>query len=62
VPLPDPHDELKQLDATLSSIETVLDVEKMRRDIAGLEKQAAEPDLWNDPDAAQKVTSRLSYL
>jgi peptide chain release factor 2 len=62
VPLPDPHDELKQLDATLSSIETVLDVEKMRRDIAALEKQAAEPDLWNDPDAAQKVTSRLSYL
>ena len=58
----DPHDELKQLDATLSSIEAVLDVQKMRRQIAELEEQAASPDLWNDPDAAQKVTSKLSYL
>ena len=62
VPPLDPHDELKQLDATLSSIEAVLDVQKMRRQIAELEEQAASPDLWNDPDAAQKVTSKLSYL
>jgi len=58
----DPHDELKQLDATLASIETVLDVPKMRAAAADLEAQAAAPDLWNDPEAAQKVTSKLSYL
>ncbi len=62
VPALDPHDELKQLDATLSSIEAVLDVPKLRAQIAELEEQAAAPDLWNDPDAAQKVTSKLSYL
>jgi peptide chain release factor 2 len=62
VPSLDPQDELKQLDATLSSIEAVLDVAKMRAQIAELEEQAAAPDLWNDPDAAQKVTSKLSYL
>jgi peptide chain release factor 2 len=62
VPSLDPHDELKQLDATLSSIEAVLDVGKMRAQIAKLGEQAAAPDLWNDPDAAQKVTSKLSYL
>ncbi len=58
----DPHEELKQLDATLSSIEQVLDVPKMRRDVAALEEQASAPDLWDDPDIAQKLTSRLSYL
>ena len=62
VPSLDPQDELKQLDATLSSIEQVLDVPKMRRDVAELGEQAAAPDLWNDPEAAQRVTSKLSYL
>ena len=62
VPSLEPHEEIKQLDATLSSIETVLDVPKMHRDVADLEQQAAAPDLWNDPEAAQKLTSKLSYL
>src|SRR4051794_12681715 len=34
----------------------------MRSEIADLEQQAAAPDLWNDVEAAQAVTSRLSYL
>ena len=62
MPSLEPHEEIKQLDATLSSIETVLDVPKMRHDVADLEQQTAAPDLWNDPDAAQKLTSKLSYL
>jgi peptide chain release factor 2 len=53
---------LKELDAKLSSIETVLDVDTMRRDLAELERQSAEPDLWNDQARAQEITSRLSYL
>jgi peptide chain release factor 2 len=61
VPPADPREELKQLDATLSSIEQVLDVPKLRREVAELEAQAAAPDLWNDPDAAQRVTSKLSH-
>ena len=54
--------ELKELDATLTSIEAVLDVDAMRRDAAELEQASAAPDLWNDPEQAQQVTSRLSYL
>ena len=34
----------------------------MRQEIADLEQQAAAPDLWNDVEAAQALTSRLSYL
>src|SRR3954470_18796479 len=53
---------LDELDTTLKSIEAVLDVDRLRRDVADLEQQAAAPDLWNDVEAAQALTSRLSYL
>jgi peptide chain release factor 2 len=53
--------ELKELSATLASIETVLDLGKLQAQIAELEKQASAPELWNDPENAQKVTSRLSH-
>jgi peptide chain release factor 2 len=46
----------------MGSIEAVLDLDRMRADIAALEEQAAAPSLWEDPDNAQKITSRLSYL
>lgn len=46
----------------MESIEAVLDLEKMRADIAVLEEQAAEPSLWDNPDEAQKITSKLSHL
>jgi peptide chain release factor 2 len=58
----DPAEELKSLDSTMGSIEAVLDLDRMRGDIARLEEQAAAPDLWDDIEGAQKVTSRLSYL
>ncbi len=54
--------DLKELAATLTSIETVLDLPKLRRDSAELGEQAAAPDLWDDPEKAQQVNSRLSYL
>ena len=53
--------EIAALRHTLSSIEQVSDLEKIKADIADLEQQAAAPDLWDDPEAAQKVTSRLSH-
>ena len=34
----------------------------MRAEIADLEQQASAPNLWDDPAAAQKVTSRLSFV
>jgi peptide chain release factor 2 len=54
--------ELKELSSTLASIEAVLDVAKLRREVGDLEQRASAPDLWDDPDKAQKVTSRLSYV
>ena len=33
-----------------------------RREIAGLEEQVSAPDLWDDVEHAQQVTSRLSRL
>ncbi|GJF30092.1 peptide chain release factor 2 [Kitasatospora sp. NE20-6] len=46
----------------MGSIEAVLDLDKIRADLARLEEEAAAPDLWDDLVNAQKVTSRLSFL
>jgi peptide chain release factor 2 len=53
--------ELKELSATLASIEAVLDLPKLRSQVAELEQQASDPELWNDPANAQRVTSKLSH-
>lgn len=58
----DPREHLKDLDTRLAGIEQVLDLPAMRREAADLERQAADPGLWNDPENAQRVTSRLSFL
>ncbi len=59
---PESPEAIAQLQTTLGSIETVLDLPKLRGEVAALEEQAAAPDLWNDQEAAQKVTSRLSTV
>ncbi|MDR0488969.1 MAG: peptide chain release factor 2 [Propionibacteriaceae bacterium] len=50
------------LDQTMVSIEAVVDVPSKLEAIAQLESEAAAPDLWNDQERAQDVTSRLSRL
>ncbi len=45
----------------MTSIETVTDVSRLRGTIDDLSAQASVPDLWNDQEKAQKVTSRLSH-
>ncbi|WP_395726931.1 peptide chain release factor 2 [Nakamurella sp.] len=52
---------VKALDTTLSSIEAVMDVQRLQRTIDELSEAASAPDLWNDQENAQKVTSRLSH-
>jgi peptide chain release factor 2 len=54
-------EELKALDSTLRNIESVLDLDKLRRSKAELEEAASVPDLWDDQARAQEVTSRLSW-
>jgi len=54
--------EINAADATLVSIEKVLDLPKLRKLAEELEAQAGVPNLWDDPEAAQKITSRLSRV
>jgi peptide chain release factor 2 len=54
--------EIKQLQATMQTIEKVLDLDSMRAEIADLAVQVAAPDLWDDQSNAQRVTGRLSGL
>ncbi|RDI23891.1 peptide chain release factor 2 [Lentzea flaviverrucosa] len=58
---PDVEADIKDLSATLSSIEAVLDLDALRAAVADLEAQATRPDLWDDQEKAQKVTSALSH-
>ena len=54
--------EIKQLQATMKTIGSVLDLDAMRKEIADLGEQVAAPDLWDDQANAQRVTGRLSAL
>ncbi|HEX6336558.1 MAG TPA: peptide chain release factor 2 [Jiangellaceae bacterium] len=54
--------EISALDQTLKGIEQVLDPARMREEVAELEAQSAAPNLWDDVERAQRVTSKLSYL
>jgi peptide chain release factor 2 len=54
--------ELKELSATLASIESVVDLPALHRELTDLEQQASKPDLWDDIESAQKINSRLSYV
>ncbi len=49
------------LRTTMDNIVAVSDPEHIRSEIARLSEAAAAPDLWDDVDAAQKVTSELSH-
>ena len=53
--------EIESLQRTFSSIREVSDVDTLRSEVEELTHAAAAPDLWDDPDAAQKVTSKLSH-
>ena len=59
---PDYDTEIKQLRATMSTIEQVLDLDAMRKEIDELGVQVAAPDLWDDQANATRVTGRLSSL
>src|SRR6476469_5832268 len=54
--------QIKQLQATMHTIEQVLDLDAMRAEMADLGEQVAAPDLWDDQANATRVTGRLSML
>ncbi|PKH37164.1 peptide chain release factor 2 [Nocardioides alpinus] len=54
--------EIKQLQATMKTVGSVLNIDRMRGEIADLSEQVAAPDLWDDVDSATRITGRLSAL
>ena len=59
---PDFATAISALDRSLASIEAVVDPDRLRAEIAVLQEEVSAPDLWDDLDNAQRVTSRLSTL
>ncbi len=59
---PDYDQEIKTLQATLFTIEQVLDITAMRQEIVDLGEQVAAPDLWDDQENATRVTGKLSLI
>ena len=59
---PDVTADLNDLDATLTTIEKVVDPAELSDRVRELEAQAADPSLWDDQDHAQQVTSQLSQV
>jgi len=54
--------ELRELRQTLGSILEVSDVGALEKQVAELSEQASAPDLWDDPEHAQQVTSKMSHV
>jgi peptide chain release factor 2 len=53
-------DDLAALRRRLSEAERDLDVAGKRERLAKLEEQAADPELWSDPDKARSVTTEMA--
>ena len=58
---PDISQRIAQLRSSFADIEAVLDTSRLDQEIERLSAEASAPDLWDDPDKAQKVTSALSH-
>ncbi len=57
----DLSEQISALRSTFGDIRAVLDVDTITADIERLSEAAGTPDLWDEPDNAQKVTSALSH-
>ena len=53
--------EIQSLRKTFQNISSVTDPEALRARISDLTEQSAAPDLWDDQEKAQSVTSKLSH-
>lgn len=57
----DISEQVAALRSTFADIRAVVDVERLQAKIADLSEQAGAPDLWDDTEKAQQVTSALSH-
>lgn len=56
------YQHLDQVRTKYEQIERALDVERLNELEEDLEQQAAAPGLWDNPEHAQKITSKLSQV
>jgi peptide chain release factor 2 len=54
--------EIRALRQTFTSILDVTDLDALKKQIGELSEAASAPNLWDEPDRAQAVTSKLSHL
>jgi len=57
----DISEQIAALRSTFSDIRSVVGVERLEAEIAELSEQAGVPDLWDDTEKAQRITSALSH-
>ncbi|WP_438352647.1 peptide chain release factor 2 [Microbacterium sp. CJ88] len=53
--------DIQAVRSTFADIKAVVDVDALTAEIARLSEEAGAPDLWDDTEKAQKVTSALSH-
>ena len=53
--------QIAELRSTFGDIRAVVNVDKLTEEIARLNEEAGVPDLWDDTEHAQQVTSALSH-
>ncbi|WP_414627964.1 peptide chain release factor 2 [Euzebya tangerina] len=58
----DHHEALAEYRQKLAEVKEYLDTDTQRARLAELQIEAAQPDLWDDPQAAQQVTKELSAV
>jgi len=54
--------DIKALRATMATVREVVDLDGIRAQLTELEAQASRPDLWDDVENAQRVTSKMARL
>ncbi|MCY7411459.1 MAG: peptide chain release factor 2 [Salinibacterium sp.] len=57
----DISEQIAALRSTFSDIRSVVGIDRLEAEIAELSEQAGVPDLWDDTDKAQRITSALSH-
>jgi peptide chain release factor 2 len=57
----DLSEQIRALRTTFADIRAVVDVDALAAEIARLSAASEDPNLWDDPENAQKVTSALSH-
>ena len=53
---------LRAIEPDLKDLASALGIDEMRKEIAVLDEQAAQPDFWNDMENSQKVLKKAGAL